>query len=302
MGFHTMRSDKTFAIFLLIISSIVISFGGLVMRMIDDADPIQIAFYRAIFFSLSILCVLAYKYNFKIYKALINVGFPGFIGGIFLAFANIFHIQALANTSIANALFTLSAIPFITAGLAYLFLNEKINLRTIFIMLLAILGIVIMINKGFEEGTIYGNLMALSTALCFSVFTIILRKFRKIDMLPTLVISGFIILIITILLSRGKIYISSEDIFYCFIWGFFLSGIVNTIFIFGTRFLYASEVTFLMLLEFSLGPFWVWLFLNETISFETLVGGIIVMLSVAIYSIFEILKANSKVKRGRIIP
>ena len=162
----------------------------------------------------------------KIYEALINVGFPGFIGGIFLAFANIFHIQALANTSIANALFTLSAIPFITAGLAYLFLNEKINLRTIFIMLLAILGIVIMINKGFEEGSIYGNLMALSTALCFSIFTIILRKFRKIDMLPTLVISGFIILIITILLSRGKIYISSEDIFYCFIWGFFLSGIV----------------------------------------------------------------------------
>ena len=71
-------------------------------------------------------------------------------------------------------------------------------------------------------------------------------------------------------------------------------GFVHSVFIFATRFLLASEVTFFMLLEFSLGPFWVWIFLNETISQETFYGGIIVMISAAVYSLFEI--KNSKIK------
>ena len=49
-----------------------------------------------------------------------------------------------------------------------------------------------------------------------------------------------------------------------------------------------------MLLEFSLGSFWVWIFLNETISEETFFGGTIVMVSVAVYSFLEII--NSKIK------
>ena len=51
-----------------------------------------------------------------------------------------------------------------------------------------------------------------------------------------------------------------------------------------------------MLIEFSLGPIWVWLFLDETLRNETLLGGIIVISSIALFSIFQIKKvrANSK--------
>ena len=73
-----------------------------------------------------------------------------------------------------------------------------------------------------------------------------------------------------------------------------MSVFVNIVFIYYIRFLYASEVTFFMLLEISLSPFWVWIFLNETISQETLFGGIIVILSVTVYSFIEI--RNSKLR------
>ena len=69
---------------------------------------------------------------------------------------------------------------------------------------------------------------------------------------------------------------------------------VHSVFIFSTRYLLASEATFFMLLEFSLGPFWVWIFLNETISHETFYGGIIVIVSVTVYSFLEI--KNTKIK------
>ena len=56
-----------------------------------------------------------------------------------------------------------------------------------------------------------------------------------------------------------------QDILLCFFWGGVLLACVHSALIFSTRFLLASEVTLFMLLEFSLGPFWVWIFLNELI-------------------------------------
>jgi len=113
-------------------------------------------------------------------------------------------------------------------------------------------------------------------------------------MMPVSLISGVLLLIVSFVTSLGNINIPIQDILLCFLWGGVLSGFVNSVFIFASRFLLASEVSFLMFLEFSLGPFWVWIFLNETISQETFYGGIIVMISVAVYSLFEI--NNSKIK------
>ncbi|MEE2716215.1 MAG: hypothetical protein VX610_02190, partial [SAR324 cluster bacterium] len=129
----------------------------------------------------------------------------------------------------------------------------------------------------------------------FSTFVIIIRKYKSIDMMPTSLISSVLLLTVSFVISLGNINIPIQDILLCFLWGGVLSGFVNSVFIFSTRFLFASEVTFFMLLEFSLGPFWVWVFLNETISQETLYGGIIVMASVAVYSFFEITMSKTKV-------
>ena len=264
------------------------------MRNINYADPWQIAFYRALSFIFLITLILFNKYKFSIVSKIKKIGFAGVTGSFFLMLANFLIIQAYANTSIANTSFTLSTTPFITAGLAYIFLKEKLSLRTMLIIIVALFGIFIMINEGLGKGDFHGNLMALGGAFCSSGFAIVVRKFRNIDMLPTLLISGVMIMVVSFVLSLEYLTVSIHDVLLCFLWGGILSVFVNIAFIYSTRFLYASEVTFFMLLEISLSPFWVWIFLNETISQETFFGGIIVMLSVAVYSLFEI--ENSKIK------
>ena len=111
------------------------------MRNINIADPWQIAFYRGLAFLFSITLVLFYQYQLEIVTKLKNSGFPGIAGGFLLMLANLLFIHALANTSIANALFTLSSIPFITAILSFIFLKEKLSLRTIIIIIFAFMGI-----------------------------------------------------------------------------------------------------------------------------------------------------------------
>ena len=113
-------------------------------------------------------------------------------------------------------------------------------------------------------------------------------------MLPAIIISGFLVVIVSFVVSLGYMKVPIQEILLCFIWGGLLSGFVSSVFIFSTRYLLASEATIFMLLEFSLGPFWVWIFLNETISQETFYGGIIVIVSVAVYRFLEI--KNSKIK------
>jgi len=289
-----MISNRNLSILLLITGSVGISFGGLVMRSIHNADPWQIAFYRSLAFLFSVTLFLFHRHRLEFIKNIKNIGYPGIAGGFFLMFAQLLFIQSFANTSIANALFTLSSIPFITAILAFIFLKEKISLRTIIIMIFAFIGILIMIKDGLETGGFYGNIMALVCAFSFSTYVIILRKFRNIDMLPVNLISGVLTLIFSFVIGLGYINVPIQDILLCFLWGGVLSGFVNSVFIFSTRFLLASEATFFMLLEFSLGPFWVWIFLDETISQETFYGGIIVLISVAVYSLFEI--KNTKIQ------
>jgi len=105
--------------------------------------------------------------------------------------------------------------------------------------------------------------------------------------MPTSLISGIFLVILTLVVNLGDIIIPIKDILLCFFWGALLHGFMNIVFIFSSRFLYASEVTLFMLVEFSLGPFWVWIFLDETFTEKTFFGGLIVLLSVATYSLLE---------------
>ena len=229
-----MISNRNFSILLLIPASVGISFGGLIMRNINYADAWQIIFYKALSFIFLITLILFNKYRFSIVSKIKIIGFSGMIGSFFLMLANLLIIQAYANTSIANTSFTLSAIPFITAGLAYIFLKEKLSLRTILIMIVALFGIFIMINEGLEKDGFYGNLMALGCAFCFSGFAIVVRKFRNIDMLPTLLISGVMIVVVSFVLSLENLTVPIHDVLLCFLWGGVLSGFVNNVFIFAS--------------------------------------------------------------------
>ncbi|MEE2600582.1 MAG: DMT family transporter [SAR324 cluster bacterium] len=289
-----MISNRNLSILLLITGSVGISFGGLIMRNINNADPWQITFYRSLAFLFSITLVLIYRHNSDILTSIKKIGYPGIAGGFFLMIAQILSVQSFAHTSIANALFTFSTIPFISAFLAFIFLKEQISTTTIVTMFFAFIGIFIMIKDGLETGGFYGNIIALICAFSFSTFVIILRKSRNNDMLPVNLISSVLALIVSFAISLGEINVPIQDILLCFLWGGVLSGFVNSVFVYSTRYLQASEATLFMLLEFSLGPFWVWIFLNETITQEAFFGGIIVMLSVAVYSFFEIEKTKFK--------
>lgn len=293
---------RGFAMGLMAVSSTVISFGGLAMRSMQDADALQINFYRSLALITAIMAILIFQYRRETVSRIRKVGRPGLLGGAMLAAAGICFLQALSHTTVANTLFTLSAIPFITAALAWAALGERLRRATLVTMAGAAAGIFVMMAEGIGAGSAYGNAMALATACGFSGFAVIVRHNRGVDMMPTLLVSGGIIAAVSLIARLDDLGISLHDLLLCLFWGGILSGLANWLFIVASRHLVAAEVTLFMLLEFALGPLWVWLFAGEVPTGWTLAGGATVIAAVAIRAGFELKRGQPPLKRGRPSP
>ena len=60
------------------------------------------------------------------------------------------------------------------------------------------------------------------------------------------------------------------------------------------RFITAAEVNLFFLLETILGPLWVWMVIKEQPSPETIFGGIVIIITIAIHSLLAIKKTQTK--------
>ena len=94
-------------------------------------------------------------------------------------------------------MFTVSTIPFITAIISYIFLNEKIKKENIVIILVSLIGILIILNDSIISGDFIGIIFALLCALFFSFYILILRKSKHIDMIPAGLLGGIFIVIVS---------------------------------------------------------------------------------------------------------
>ena len=283
---------RGYAMALMLIGSITISFAGLAIRNIETADNWQINFYRSITFGFTVITVLFFRYGKTVPLKLKGIGMQGFLAACFLAFASISFLQAITNTTVAATTFTLCFIPFLTAILAWIFLDERIDKSTYITMFTAAIGISLMFFQGLGSVTLYGNFMALLCAIGFSSYAIMIRRNSKSEMLPTLILSNLIIIIVALIYTSDNLLISMHDAIICFVIGGILQATANILFIIASKHLLAAELTLFMLLEFTFAPIWVWLFIHEVPSSWTLVGGGVVTLAVLTKTLLELRKVS----------
>ena len=286
------QARRLIALGLMAAGSTAISFGGLVIRNIEHADEWQLVFYRAIGMLISISIILMLRYRRHTIFRIRDIGWPGVIGSLLVVTASISFVQSITHTTVANSLFMLCAIPFISAALARILLKEALPGRTIFTMALAAAGILIMLVEGVGSGSMFGNVMGLLTAVSFATYAVIVRWRRKVDMLPVLVLSSVFIIVSGAIVTGGALGVPLWDIVLCLLWGGVLSGFANWMFIVASRQLIAAEVTLVMQLEFVLGPIWVWLFINEAPTQLTLIGGSLVLGAVLYRAMAELRRAK----------
>ncbi len=279
---------------LVFLGAFCLSFGGLIVKSFEGATLWQILFWRQLFFVLLIVIFLSFTYKKKVFVALYQSGIPGFIGGIVLGLGFSAYVFAMYNTTVANANFIIQTQAIFLAIFGYFFLKEKISKLTLASIILAISGILLMVGSSLSLGQLSGNLVAFIMPSSFAVLIVIVRKYQNIDMIPLQLFAGIVAMLIGYFVST-RIIISMNDLFLAFIAGFFQVGFGFIFITIGAKKTLSAIVGILMMTEAVFGPFWAWIFLQESPEFYALIGGSIILFAVFI-QFYSLLK-KQKVSR-----
>ena len=264
---------------LIFLGACCLSFGGLIVKSFEGATLWQILFWRSIFFSIAIVIFLLITHKKNIFNSFYKSGFPGFIGGLILSLGYCGYVFAMYNTTVANTNFIIQTQTIFLAVFGYIFLKEKISKLTLFSIIFAFIGIILMVGNSLSPGQTSGNIAAFIMPISFATLILIVRKFPDIDMIPMQFVAGIGAIIIGYLFST-KLIISSHDIFLGFLAGFFQVGLGFIFITIGARSTPSALVGIIMLTEAVLGPLWAWLFANENPPLVVLIGGTIIISAV----------------------
>ena len=244
-------------------------------------------FYRGAVPFVVVLIGLIFFYKTNLFKALIGIGYPGIFYVLSFSICNITFIISIQNTNVANTLVMIAMAPMISAILGSLFLKEIPDNKTWIAIVITLIAVTYIFYDSIEMGNFYGDLFGLITAFGLACNAVIARYAKDRDLVPSAVIGKLCVAIFAFLFVDTFTLVGNDKIIIplmcimCVAIPFVLVTIAP-------RFIPAEEVNLFFLLETIIGPFWVWLIISEQPSIETIQGGTIIILTIAVHSFLKL--------------
>ena len=259
---------------------LVISPDGLLTRLIVT-DHWTMIFWRALFLAFGMWLVLSFSCPNRVWQQYKTLKGGALLKVVAYSLGTISFIFAITHTSVANTLIILSTTPLFAAIISRVLLNEKIEPRTLMAIALVGLGIaVIAYGSDNQSSNWLGDMVALLGAFFLACGFSFVRRFPEASTFAAISCSGILTALLVLPLA-APFSVSQADVGYLLVMGLYMLPIGTALMFIGPRYIPASEVGLLLLLESLLGPVWVWLALGEKPGYYTLLGGAIVLSTLA---------------------
>lgn len=209
---------------------------------------------------------------------------------------HVFFVVAILKTTVANALVIMSISPLLGAILSLLVLGERVARRTWYTTVAVFIGLGLIFSQSLGGGMLAGDLSAFAVAILLACNFVLLRRYRKVSMIPAVAWS----MIVTAFISWPLAVPTSLDSttwVYALVLGLVILPVSSALITLGPRYLPAPEVGLIMLLETILGPIWVWLVIREVPSLETLIGGATILVALAWMSVMAIREGRTVINK-----
>ena len=247
-------------------------------------------FYRGAIPFVVVLIGLIFFYKNNLLKALLGMGYPGIFYVISFSICNITFLISIQNTNVANTLVMIAMAPMLSAILGSIFLKEVPDQKTWIAIIITLISVTYIFYDSIEMGNFYGDLFGIITAFGLACNAVIARFAKDRDLVPSAVIGKLCVAIFAFLFVDSFSLVGTDLIIVplmcvmCVAIPFVLVTIAP-------RFIPAEEVNLLFLLETIIGPFWVWMVIKEQPSIETIQGGLVIILTIAIHSYLKLKKS-----------
>ena len=261
---------------------------SLLIRL-STLDTWGLLFYRgAIPFGVVLLSLIII-YRFKLIELVFAMGLAGILYAITFSATNITFILSIQNTNVANTLIMVAMAPMLSAILSIFFLNEKPDKKTLIAILITFLAVVYIFYDSVKIGNFIGDIFGLITALGLALNAIIIRFAKNRNLVPAAVIGKLLVAIFAIFFVEN-IELDGIDLYVIPLMGVMCVAIPFFLITIAPRFITAAEVNLFFLLETIIGPIWVWMVIKEQPSMETILGGVIIIITIGIHSYLALKK------------
>ncbi|HEY1449519.1 MAG TPA: DMT family transporter [Solirubrobacteraceae bacterium] len=256
------------------------STGGILQRQVAAGAADQIV-GRAMFAFVAVLAFVRFGEGVRLLAALRSVAnLAGLLVAGGIAAASATFIVALNRTSVAHVLVIQAITPILAGLFAFWALHEPLSARTWGAMALAVLGIAVMVGIP-SGGNALGELMALLSPLSFAVVIVVARRHRHLSMTPATALAQLLLVLFGLpFVHIGQLH--SGDVGWLALLGLGQQGFGLVFFTIGARLIPAASMGLILLLESVLGAVWGWLGTTEKPNVSTVLGGLIVLVAVAI--------------------
>tara|TARA_B100000686_G_scaffold45473_1_gene48426 strand:- start:760 stop:1641 length:882 start_codon:yes stop_codon:yes gene_type:complete len=269
---------------------------SLLIRL-SDLESWNLIFYRGLVPFLVVFFGLLIIYKKKIFSEILNNGWHGFAYACVFTITNIVFIISIENTTAANTLIMIALAPMLSAVISFVFLKENPDKKTWLAIVITTLSVIYIFSDTLDTGDFFGSFLGLVTATGLAVGAVIIRSAKKISLVPSAMVGKFMVSIVALVILMmspdffiGQLKLKGSDIGIIPLMCIMCVAIPFVLVTLAPRYITAAEVNLFFLLETILGPLWVWLVIKEQPSFETIIGGVIIILTIATHSILALKK------------
>ena len=257
---------------------------------LSSIDTWGLVFYRGIipFFAVFFGMLLIYRLNF--FKILMTSGIHGIIYVITFSITNITFVVSIQNTNVANTLVMIATAPMLSAILGAIFLKEPPDKKTLISIIITFLSVIYIFFDSLKLGNFYGDILGFITAIGLAVGAVTIRSAKSKNLVPAAVVGKLLVATFALLFVENFALIN-QDMIIVPLMCILCVAIPFVLVTIAPRFIPAAEVNLFFLLETIIGPIWVWLVIKEQPSVETLLGGLIIIITIAIHSFLKLRNA-----------
>lgn len=236
----------------------------------------------------------------KLLKIGINIelinGRIGMLVALFYGIASVSFVTSAMLTSIANMLIIIATAPFWAAIFAIFIVNERPSRTTLAASSVAFIGIFVVAAPGLSAGGNLGDAIALLAALSMAADFALSRRARaNLALAPPM---GGLLSAIVLLPFVGQFWLGSwQAMALMAVEGLFLVPLALGLLALAPRYLPAPQVGLFLTLETVLGPLWIWAVLAEAPGANALIGGAIVITTLAVHSILGMHRFSARTVR-----
>ena len=257
---------------------------------LSNVETWSLVFYRGIIPFIIVFIGMLLIYRLKFFNLLRSNGYYGLAYVLTFSVTNIAFVVSIQNTNVANTLIMIATAPMLSAILGSFFLKENPDKKTWVAIFITFFAALYIFYDSIKLGNFFGDILGFVAALGLAVGAVIIRSAKKLNLVPSAVAGKLIIALFAMLfvkdysLNNNDIYIVPLMCVMCVAIPFVLVTIAP-------RFITAAEVNLFFLLETIIGPIWVWLIIKEQPTPETIIGGAIIVLTIATHSFLKLKKS-----------